>query len=922
MVAVRRWFMLLILLLLSSPAITQTCGTVSTCPNASTPFSGNEFLYIVQGGVSKKTTVGSLLVSSGVSTITTNGSITASSSTGAVTLSIALSHPNTYTATQTFPNASLTNAELVNPATTVNGQTCTLGGTCTVSTSATLVIGTTPVSGGTSNGLFFDNAGVLGNLATANNGVLITSSGGVPSISSTLPSSLSIPSPTITAAFTATGLVTNADLVNASTTVNGQTCTLGSTCTVAAAAGTLTGTTLASNVVSSSLTSLGTLTSLTVSGQITSTQTTGTAPFVIASTTVVPNLNAALLNSATFASPGTIGGTTPGAGTFAGLTVTSSLTATGLVTNADLVNAATTVNGQTCTLGSTCTISASAGTISIGVTTVASGTTGYLLYNNGGTLGNETIASILTAGTGIGITGTTNATINCSNATTSATGCVEGDNATLGLSGGVISIALGHANTWTAAQTFNANDLVLGGVTGSTQCLQASSVGVVTGTGSVCAPSGGSPGGSNLQIQYNNSSAFGGTTGITYNSTAQGLAVGGATVTTNTNSAVLNITETWNASGAVFDAPIFENITNTASAAGSLLLDLQVGASSTFTVNKSGQITTTQAGAGSSGGLQFGIGTGNSIGFAVGNMYFSNGGSNMLYMTGSAGSGTLGWISSGTTADTFLSRYAAATLQFGGADVSGPTAQTIRFQNVSTGTSNTAGANTTLDMSVGTGSGAGGGFLFKYAPAGSSGTAQNSLSTVLDFGVTTPVTWTFEAPVVLTGNLTLNITGSTQCLQVSSLGVVSGSGSTCGGGGGGGAITLGSTAMSLGSTYTTINGGITWTGNNTYSGVSTFSGSVVVKVRTASSTTDSINASTDYFVCADNTSAAATENLPSSPATGLTFVVKDCGGHAATNSITIVPVSGNIDGSSSYVLSGTNFQSVAVTYSGSQWSAN
>ena len=70
------------------------------------------------------------------------------------------------------------------------------------------------------------------------------------------------------------------------------------------------------------------------------------------------------------------------------LTVTAAFTATGLVTNADLANPATTVNGQTCTLGSTCTITASAGTITPGVTTVASGTTKGLLYNNAGTLGN------------------------------------------------------------------------------------------------------------------------------------------------------------------------------------------------------------------------------------------------------------------------------------------------------------------------------------------------------------------------------------------------------------------------------------------------------------------------------------------------------------------------------------------------------
>jgi hypothetical protein len=52
-----------------------------------------------------------------------------------------------------------------------------------------------------------------------------------------------------------------------------------------------------------------------------------------------------------------------------------------------------------------------ASTIQVGSTAVTSGTSNNILFNNAGTLGNETIASILTGGTGISITGTTNATI-------------------------------------------------------------------------------------------------------------------------------------------------------------------------------------------------------------------------------------------------------------------------------------------------------------------------------------------------------------------------------------------------------------------------------------------------------------------------------------------------------------------------------
>jgi hypothetical protein len=55
-----------------------------------------------------------------------------------------------------------------------------------------------------------------------------------------------------------------------------------------------------------------------------STQATGTAPFTVASTTNVANLNASSLNGATFASPGAIGSTTPSTGVFTLGTINSS----------------------------------------------------------------------------------------------------------------------------------------------------------------------------------------------------------------------------------------------------------------------------------------------------------------------------------------------------------------------------------------------------------------------------------------------------------------------------------------------------------------------------------------------------------------------------------------------------------------------
>jgi len=72
--------------------------------------------------------------------------------------------------------------------------------------------------------------------------------------------------------------------------------------------------------------STGAFTTISATGVITSTQTTGTAPFTVASTTNVANLNASSLSGATFAAPGSIGSTTAGSGAF------TTLSATGVTT--------------------------------------------------------------------------------------------------------------------------------------------------------------------------------------------------------------------------------------------------------------------------------------------------------------------------------------------------------------------------------------------------------------------------------------------------------------------------------------------------------------------------------------------------------------------------------------------------------------
>lgn len=106
------------------------------------------------------------------------------------------------------------------------------------------------------------------------------------------------------------------------------------------------------------------------------------------------------------------------------------------------------------------------------------------------------------------------------------------------------------------------------------------------------------------------------------------------------------------------------------------------------------------------------------------------------------------------------------------------------------------------------------------------------------------------------------------------------------------------------------------------SGNPTFPGSVIEAVRVVTAAgAVTVSATTDYFICINKTSGAATTvNLPSSPTTGLIFIIKDCKGDAATNNITITPASGTIDGASTFVMK-SNYQVIGVVYNGTEWNA-
>ena len=241
---------------------------------------------------------------------------------------------------------------------------------------------------------------------------------------------------------------------------------------------------------------------------------------------------------------------------------------------------------------------------------------------------------------------------------------------------------------------------------------------------------GGTPGGTSGQLQYNNAGSFGGMSGTAWNDTTRSLTLSGATVTAS--APVFDLSQTWNNAAVTFTGLKF-NATDTASASGSLLMDVQKDGTSVFSVRKDNKIGPT--------GLSF-------IQFSNSQQIFLS--SNATTVIGRFNSNgltvpatsSIGFTDS--TPDVILTRRAAANLRFGAADAAAPVAQTLSVQSVVAGTSNTAGANLTITGSQGTGTGAGGSIIFQVAPAGASGTAQNALVNALTIGGSSDISLTIN----------------------------------------------------------------------------------------------------------------------------------------------------------------------------------
>lgn len=156
---------------------------------------------------------------------------------------------------------------------------------------------------------------------------------------------------------------------------------------------------------------------------------------------------------------------------------------------------------------------------------------------------------------------------------------------------------------------------------------------------------------------------------------ASALTLTGGTVTTS--QPLISSTQTWNA-GAITFTGIDLNITNSASAAASMLANFRVGGTSKFMVDVSG-VTNSVGGVGSAGNVTSGT---------------------SLSVTSNTGTVRLG-----ASVDTILTRGgAAATWQLGAANAASPVAQTLQAQGSRPGTDvNTAGGGLTIHSGIGTG---------------------------------------------------------------------------------------------------------------------------------------------------------------------------------------------------------------------------
>jgi hypothetical protein len=131
-------------------------------------------------------------------------------------------------------------------------------------------------------------------------------------------------------------------------------------------------------------------------------------------------------------------------------------------------NSTITINGISCMLAGTCTVTAVAGSIGPGTTTILGGTSGGILYDNAGNLGNS-------AALGTGVLGALTTNLN-------ASGGLVGYGGSMGNVTGHASldVLLAGGVSMTGALTFPTNDLIINGGAATAGIATVTSGGVVS----------------------------------------------------------------------------------------------------------------------------------------------------------------------------------------------------------------------------------------------------------------------------------------------------------------------------------------------------------------------------------------------------------------------------------------------------------
>jgi hypothetical protein len=196
-------------------------------------------------------------------------------------------------------------------------------------------------------------------------------------------------------------------------------------------------------------------------------------------------------------------------------------------------------------------------------------------------IGDVLVSGIVTATTFVGnLTGTATTATTSGYATTAGIATY----ATYATSSGIATYAT-TAGIATYATTSGVSTSVVGGIGSITQ-LQVTGISTFT-NGPVFIGAATSTGTASQPLQVTGGAYVSGSVGIGTTNPTSKLDINAGTATTVTNSSALNITQTWNNSASTFTG-IKYNVTNTASASGSLLLDLQLGGSSVFNVSSTG----------------------------------------------------------------------------------------------------------------------------------------------------------------------------------------------------------------------------------------------------------------------------------------------------------------------------------------------